>query len=60
MDIGHHADAARFLIRDRAGQFSESFDAVFTAAGTQGETVGFTLHLFWSVERVLLWFWWRW
>jgi hypothetical protein len=33
MDIGHHADSARFLIRYRAGQFTESFDAVFTAAG---------------------------
>jgi transposase InsO family protein len=33
IDIGHHADSARFLIRDRAGQFTESSDAVFTAAG---------------------------
>ena len=33
MDIGHHADSARFLIRDRAGQFTKPFDAVFTAAG---------------------------
>jgi putative transposase len=33
MDIGHHADSARFLIRNRAGQFTESFDAVFTATG---------------------------
>jgi putative transposase len=32
MDIGHHADSARFLIRDRGGQFTQSFDAVFTAA----------------------------
>jgi putative transposase len=32
-DIGHHADSARFLIRDRAGQFTESFDAVVTTAG---------------------------
>jgi putative transposase len=33
MDIGHHANSARFLIRDPAGQFTEPFDAVFTAAG---------------------------
>jgi putative transposase len=33
MDIGQHADSARFLIRDRAGQFTESSGAVFTAAG---------------------------
>ena len=33
MDIGHHADSARFVIRDRADQFTEPFDAVFTAAG---------------------------
>lgn len=33
MDIGHLADSARFLIRDRAGQFTKPFDAVFTAAG---------------------------
>jgi hypothetical protein len=33
MDTGHRAEAARYLIRDRAGQFTDSFDAVFTAAG---------------------------
>jgi putative transposase len=33
MDIGRHADSARFLFRDRAGQFTESSGAVFAAAG---------------------------
>jgi putative transposase len=33
MDIGQRAASARFLIRDRAGQFTDSFDAVFQADG---------------------------
>jgi putative transposase len=31
MDIGQRAASIKFLIRDRAGQFTESFDAAFTA-----------------------------
>ena len=33
MDLGQHVASVKFLIRDRAGQFTGSFDAVFTAEG---------------------------
>ena len=33
MDLGQHAASIKFLIRDRAGQFTGSFDAVFQAEG---------------------------
>ena len=33
MDLSQHAASLKFLIRDRAGQFTSSFDAVFTAGG---------------------------
>ncbi|PSL53310.1 hypothetical protein B0I31_109100 [Saccharothrix carnea] len=35
MDLGDRADHLRFLIRDRAGQFTASFDAAFSATGIQ-------------------------
>src|SRR5258708_10038240 len=33
IDFGQRAASARFLIRDRASQFTDTFDAVFAAAG---------------------------
>jgi transposase InsO family protein len=35
MELGHRAACIKFLIRDRAGQFTSSFDAVFTAVGVR-------------------------
>jgi putative transposase len=35
MDLGDQADRFRFLVRDRAGQFSASFDAVLADAGIE-------------------------
>ena len=35
MDLGEHAGRFRFLVRDRAGQFAASFDAVLADAGIE-------------------------
>jgi transposase InsO family protein len=35
MDLGDRAAGFRFLVRDRAGQFTGSFDAILTGAGIE-------------------------
>jgi transposase InsO family protein len=35
MDLSQLTTSFKFLIRDRAGQFTDAFDAVFTAAGVR-------------------------
>ena len=35
MDLGDHAAGFRFLVRDRAGQFTASFDAILADAGIE-------------------------
>ena len=35
MDLGERAVRFRFLVRDRAGQFTASFDAVLADAGIE-------------------------
>jgi putative transposase len=36
MDLGEHVARFRFLVRDRAGQFTASFDTVLADAGIEG------------------------
>ncbi|HEX3956383.1 MAG TPA: hypothetical protein VHZ03_07095 [Trebonia sp.] len=35
MDLGERADRFRFMVRDRAGQFTGAFDAVLAASGIE-------------------------
>lgn len=35
MDLGERVDRFRFMVRDRAGQFAEAFDAVLAGAGIE-------------------------
>jgi hypothetical protein len=39
MDLGEHVARFRFLVRDRAGQFTASFDAVLADAGIEVNAV---------------------
>jgi hypothetical protein len=39
MDHGHRAAGFRFLVRDRAGQFTGSSDAVLAGAGIEAVTI---------------------
>jgi putative transposase len=39
MDLEERADRFRFLVRDRAGQFTEAFDAVLSAAGIEAAKI---------------------
>ena len=39
MDPGGRAAGFRFLVRDRAGQFTASFDAVLVSAGVQAVNI---------------------
>jgi putative transposase len=39
MDLGDHAAGLRFLVRDRAGQFTASVDAALASAGIQAAKI---------------------
>jgi hypothetical protein len=62
--LGDRARQLHFLLRDRDARFSRSFDVVFRSEGaavlltplrgTQGEALGFTLHLWGSLRCVLV------
>ena len=69
MDLGDHAAGFRFLVRDWAGQFTSTFDAVLAGAGievvkipaaeSESQTSGCILHLVGSMRAVVLLSWWR-